>query len=79
MALGKRSKARQAPQQKKSKGKRTSGNPAKRAQQEAAAAADKSAAPANPFGVPGGKPDDLNPDDLGDFVMPPELAKFLDK
>ncbi len=74
MALGKRSKARQAPQQKKGKGKRVSGNPAKRAQ-DAAAAAVAPAESANPFGNPGGK-DDVKTDD---FVMPPELAKFLDK
>ena len=76
MALGKRAKARQAPQQRKAKGKRTSGNPAKRAQQAAAAAAAKEAAPANPFGVPTGEQPDFDADD---FVMPPELAKFLDK
>ena len=73
MALGKRAKARQAPQAKKGKGKRTSGNPAKRAQADAAAA---QAPAANPFGTPGGAQDDFNADD---FVMPPELAKFLDK
>ncbi|HET7735420.1 MAG TPA: signal recognition particle protein [Nocardioidaceae bacterium] len=75
MALGKRAKARQAPQQKKGKGKRVSGNPAKRAQ-EAAAAADREAAPANPFGLPAGAQQDFDPDDV---MIPPELAKFLDK
>ncbi len=38
MGIGKRSKARQAPQAKKGKGKRVSGNPAKRAQQARAVA-----------------------------------------
>jgi signal recognition particle subunit SRP54 len=75
MALGKKAKGRQAPQKKSAKGKRVSGNPAKRAQEEAAAADRAAAAPANPFGVPTGQ-DDFNTDD---FVVPPELAKFLDK
>jgi signal recognition particle subunit SRP54 len=70
MALGKRSKARQAPQAKKGKGKRVSGNPAKRAQVESG----QSTAPAaNPFGLPsaGG---DLNPDD---FQLPAGLEEYL--
>ncbi len=68
MALGKRSKARQAPQAKKGKGKRVSGNPAKRAQADAAPAA----APANPFGLPDGDaPAEFDPSDL------PDLSKYL--
>ena len=75
MALGKRAKARQAPQQKKGKGKRVSGNPAKRAQ-EAAAASTREPGAGNPFGVPDGEQPEFNPDDI---MLPPELAKFLDK
>jgi signal recognition particle subunit SRP54 len=73
MALGKKAKGRQAPQKKSAKGKRVSGNPAKRAQEQAAAA--EKAPAANPFGVPAGQ-DAFNTDD---FVVPPELAKFLDQ
>jgi len=76
MSLGRKAKGRQAPQKKSAKGKRVSGNPAKRAQEAAAAADRAAAAPANPFGTPVGQQDDFNADD---FVMPPELAKFLDK
>jgi signal recognition particle subunit SRP54 len=72
MALGKRSKARQAPQSKKGKGKRVSGNPAKRAQQETGVG-DKPAA-ANPFGLPADLPEDFNPED---FQLPAGLDKFL--
>jgi signal recognition particle subunit SRP54 len=67
MALGKRSKARQTPQSKKAKGKRVSGNPAKRAQQESAPAAPA----ANPFGLPTDLPEDLDPSQL------PDLSKYL--
>lgn len=68
MAIGKRSKARQAPQAKKGKGKRVSGNPAKRAQAQAEAPA---APAANPFGLPGGPAADFDPSDL------PDLSKYL--
>jgi signal recognition particle subunit SRP54 len=69
---GKRTKAKQPA--KKGKGKRVSGNPAKRAEQEKTAAATKAAAPApNPFGLPS---DEQEPD-LSDFNLPPEVAKFL--
>jgi signal recognition particle subunit SRP54 len=67
MALGKRAKARQAPQAKKGKGKRVSGNPAKRAQADA----EPQAPAANPFGLPGGAPADFDPSDL------PDLSKYL--
>jgi signal recognition particle subunit SRP54 len=50
MGGGKRSKAKQAP--KKGKGKRVSGNPAKAAQEAAAAKEKAAAAQANPFGKP---------------------------
>jgi signal recognition particle subunit SRP54 len=70
---GKRGKGKQAP--KKGKAKRVSGNPAKRAEQEKAAA-DRPAAPAaNPFGLPA----DDQQFDPADFNLPPEVAKFLNK
>ncbi len=69
IALGKRAKARQAPQAKKGKGKRVSGNPAKRAQTAA-----EPAPAANPFGLPGGPGADLNPDD---FQIPAGLDQYL--
>lgn len=68
MALGKRSKARQAPQAKKGKGKRVSGNPAKRAQQDSAPPA---APAANPFGLPADLPEDFDASQL------PDLSKYL--
>jgi signal recognition particle subunit SRP54 len=68
MALGKRSKARQAPQSKKGKGARRSGNPAKAAQQETA----PSSAPAgSAFGLPADLPEDFDPSQL------PDLSKYL--
>lgn len=69
---GKRAKAKQPA--KKGKGKRVSGNPAKRAEQVKAAADQKAAAPAaNPFGLPT-EDQELDP---ADFNLPPEVAKFL--
>ena len=67
MALGKRAKARQAPQAKKGKGKRVSGNPAKRAQ----AGSEATAPAANPFGLPTGADQPFDPSDL------PDLSKYL--
>jgi signal recognition particle subunit SRP54 len=69
----KRAKAKQPV--KKAKGKRVSGNPAKRAA-EAKAAAAKPAAAANPFGVPAGAEDDLDPASL---ELPADLSKYLNK
>jgi signal recognition particle subunit SRP54 len=70
---GKRGKAKQAP--KKGKGKRVSGNPAKRAQQEQEkAATEKVAAAPNPFGLPEEGAAELDP---ADFNLPPEVAKYL--
>jgi signal recognition particle subunit SRP54 len=77
VGAGRRAKAKQAA--KKGKGKRMSGNPAKRAQQEQAAAARAANAPApNPFGLPadGDEETELDP---ADFNLPPEVAKFLQK
>jgi signal recognition particle subunit SRP54 len=70
---GKRSKAKQAP--KKSKAKRGSGNPAKRAQEEKAAAQKGAGNGANPFGVPA-ETEQLNPED---FELPKEFSKYLPK
>ena len=71
MGLGKKAKGRQAAQPKKGKGKRVSGNPAKRAQlgsaEEKPAAASGSA-----FGLGDqGLPDDFDPSQL------PDLSKYL--
>ena len=74
MGLGKKAKGRQAPQPKKGKGKRVSGNPAKRAQQEAAAAERPAAASGSAFGLGGDEPalpDDFDPSQL------PDLSKYL--
>jgi signal recognition particle subunit SRP54 len=60
---------------KKGKAKRGSGNPAKRAQQQKAAAQKAPAAAANPFGVPAGE-DGAKPED---FELPAEFSKFLPK
>jgi signal recognition particle subunit SRP54 len=70
---GKRAKGKQPA--KKAKGKRVSGNPAKRAEAAKAAADRTAAAPAaNPFGLPTER-DGIDP---ADFNLPPEVAKFLD-
>ena len=75
MGLGKKAKGRQAPQPKKSKGKRVSGNPAKRAQQEAAAAESRPPLPgarsASARTARAGVPDDFDPSQL------PDLSKYL--
>jgi signal recognition particle subunit SRP54 len=78
MALGKRAKARQAPQTKKGKGKRRSGNPAKRAQQEAETTREPAPA-ANPFGLPtDGDGDGAAAEfDPADFQLPAGLDKYL--
>jgi signal recognition particle subunit SRP54 len=78
MALGKRAKARQAPQTKKGKGKRRSGNPAKRAQQEAGATREPAPA-ANPFGLPADGDGDGSAAefDPADFQLPAGLDKYL--
>ena len=73
MGLGKKAKGRQAPQQKKAKGKRVSGNPAKRALQESGAAEKPAAASGSAFGLGDGQgiPDDFDPSQL------PDLSKYL--
>jgi signal recognition particle subunit SRP54 len=72
---GKRAKSKQPP--KKAKGKRVSGNPAKRAEQEKAAATRAPAPAADPFGL--GAQQDEPQLDPQDFQLPPEVAKFLNK
>jgi signal recognition particle subunit SRP54 len=68
---GKRAKARQAP--KKGKAKRGSGNPAKRAAQEKAAAQKATGSDnGNPFGVPADE--DFDPSSLD---LPADLSKYL--
>jgi len=69
MALGKKAKGRQAPQQKKGKGARRSGNPAKAAQ---ATQTPPAAAAGSAFGL-GQAPDlsDFDPNDL------PDLSQYL--
>ena len=69
----KRAKGRQPV--KKAKGKRVSGNPAKRAADQRAGA-KKPAAPANPFGVPAGSEDEFDPASL---QLPADLSKYLNK
>ncbi len=69
-------KAKQQKQKAKGKGRKVSGNPAKRAQQEREAAeraASGAGQPANPFGLPTGD-QELDPSEL---ELPPEVAKFL--
>jgi signal recognition particle subunit SRP54 len=73
--MGKRGKAKQAP--KKGKSKRGSGNPAKRAQQQAASAQraqEKSSSGAAAFGFGGNQP---AADE--DFELPKELRDIMDK
>jgi signal recognition particle subunit SRP54 len=72
MGLGKKAKGRQAPQQKKGKGKRVSGNPAKRAQQEKQAQEKPAAASGSAFGLGEDQvPEDFDPSQL------PDLSKYL--
>jgi signal recognition particle subunit SRP54 len=74
MGGGKRGKARQ---QAKKKAKRGSGNPAKRAAQERAAAqrstSGNGGAAANPFGVPAGEDEEAETS----FELPADLSKYL--
>jgi signal recognition particle subunit SRP54 len=60
---------------KKAKGKRVSGNPAKRAADQKAATR-KPAAAANPFGVPAGSEEEFDPASL---QLPGDLSKYLNK
>jgi signal recognition particle subunit SRP54 len=67
--VGKRAAARQKPQASKKKGKRVSGNPAKRAAAAAAQPAPKPNAGAEAFGFPGAGDND--------FELPKELKDLL--
>jgi signal recognition particle subunit SRP54 len=69
---GRRPKAKQ--QVKKGKGKRVSGNPAKRAEAGKTAAARPAATGANPFGSPAGEDQDV---DLSALDLPADLSKYL--
>ncbi len=72
MGGGKRGKAKPAP--KKGKGKRVSGNPAKRAAAQKAGPQKAPAEAANPFGVPNGADADFDPASLD---LPADLSKYL--
>jgi signal recognition particle subunit SRP54 len=67
MGLGKKAKGRQAPQPKKGKGARRSGNPAKAARQSQ----QETAAAGSAFGLPAELPEDFDPSQL------PDLSKYL--
>ncbi|GAA4695584.1 signal recognition particle protein [Nocardioides nanhaiensis] len=73
---GKRGKGKQAP--KKAKGRRTSGNPAKAAQQAKADQEKAAAAKANsnPFGMPGGEEIDYEKA-AANLDLPQDFSKFL--
>jgi signal recognition particle subunit SRP54 len=72
---GKRAKAKQA--QKKAKGKRVSGNPAKAAQQAAAQKQKSEAARANPFGKPDGAEELDYEKAAAQLNLPKDFSKFL--
>jgi signal recognition particle subunit SRP54 len=74
MGGGKRARTKQAA--KKGKARRGSGNPAKRAADQKAAALRpaEGAATANPFGLPAGSDEDLDPASLD---LPADLSKYL--
>ncbi|WGL54179.1 signal recognition particle protein [Nocardioides sp. BP30] len=75
--FGKRAAARQAPQQKKGKGARRSGNPAKAAQQAKAAAEVEAAKPKpNPFAQPGGEDIDYEAA-AAQLNLPKDFSKYL--
>jgi signal recognition particle subunit SRP54 len=71
MGLGKKAKGRQAAQQKKGKGARRSGNPAKAAQEAQRAASQEKSAAGSAFGLPADLPEDFDPSQL------PDLSKYL--
>lgn len=73
MRTSKRARARQAPKRRKRKGRSRSGNPAKRAREEAAAEAAAEAKPAagSAFGIPEELQADLDPSQF------PDLSKYL--
>lgn len=75
MAFGKRAGAKQQAKQKKGKGARRSGNPAKAAAQAQGQAEGKPAA-ANPFGTPGGDEIDYEAA-AAQLNLPKDFSKFL--
>ncbi len=78
VGLGKKAKGRQAPQPKKAKGKRQSGNPAKRAQLEQAGPEKPAAAAGSAFGLDGeqgGLPADFDPTQLPGPLEVPQVAR----
>jgi signal recognition particle subunit SRP54 len=72
MGMGKRAKARQAPKQKKGKGSRRSGNPAKRAQ--GADAVSATPPHGDPLGIGADDAPDFDPES---FQLPAGFEKFL--
>jgi signal recognition particle subunit SRP54 len=74
-AFGKRAGAKQQAKQKKGKGARRSGNPAKAAA-EAKAVTDKKPAAANPFGNPGGEEIDYEAA-AAQLNLPKDFSKYL--
>lgn len=72
-AGGRRAKAKQ-PKKPKGKGKRVSGNPAKRAAQQKQGAQQQSEPAESPFGLPAGAG---KKSDAEDFELPKELRDLL--
>jgi signal recognition particle subunit SRP54 len=73
MGAGRRPKGRQPAR--KGKAKRVSGNPAKRAaDQQAAARKVSDGMGANPFGVPAGAAEEVDPSSI---QLPADLSKYL--
>ena len=75
MAFGKRAGAKQQAKQKKGKGARRSGNPAKAAAQSSVETEKKPAA-ANPFGNPGGEEIDYEAA-AAQLNLPKDFSKYL--
>jgi signal recognition particle subunit SRP54 len=76
---GKRGQAKQRAAQKKGKGSRRSGNPAKAAQEAKAAAERAAAAPAaNPFGLPAGEAEEVDYEKAAAALnLPKDFSKYL--
>jgi signal recognition particle subunit SRP54 len=75
---GKRGQVKQKAAQKKGKGSRRSGNPAKAAQEAAAAKERADAAPANPFGLPGGDAEEIDYEKAAAALdLPKDFSKYL--
>jgi signal recognition particle subunit SRP54 len=75
---GKRGQAKQKAAQKKGKGSRRSGNPAKAAQEAAAQKERDAAAAANPFGVPDGEAEEVDYEKAAAALnLPKDFSKYL--